>query len=51
MIKKILIITAIIILTAIAGTMLWQTQRNKIPFLSGKSIPINTLIEADSTGE
>lgn len=49
--KILLIITAIVILAAIAGTILWQTQQNKIPFLAGKSIPINNTIEANSAGE
>ncbi|MBI4994320.1 hypothetical protein HZC21_01590 [Candidatus Peregrinibacteria bacterium] len=49
--KILLIITAIIILAAIAGTILWQMQRNKVPFLAGKSIPINNAIEANLAGE
>lgn len=49
--KILLIITAIVILVAIAGIILWQIQRNKIPFLAGESIPINNTIEANLAGE
>ncbi len=50
--KKYIVIILIATLLFLGGYLLWKNiNKNKIPYLPGRSIPIEKTVEAGNTGE